>query len=446
MPQPFTIRRFLRSSCQAIVWAALCAASLHVCANDEIHPPLLQADLLVPATVATQSAPVLANSKPAKSHVDRVTKSKQGPWGTLEYFSVFLEAPTNLIDEFPMPNSKPRWVFPLGELADLPALFRKAGLDDNFISALMSPTTLVKDTEMAYLFPPQPMLEAMTPAQRQVIYAELRRYPINEFHADPVLVVSGDADEWFRTASLRPELLAKFKQMAYTRGQALAFSDLPVLMSYARDEAEAKTLMKALTRSRALMVKLVLDEQTDLKSIMAYWSSGPDLRRKDPMPLLQSIIDVEGSNRIDIVHMLPPLPRKLLMTYPDASMGKDGIMPDCHWTSLNFFNYDAQPYLLDSRLATSAVLERFDAVDAPYKYGDILFFLDSKNGDAFHSCVYIADDIVFTKNGRNVLSPWIFMKLDDVKKIYLFDDNGRVQAFRSKKTPLVPATASLPGR
>ena len=296
---------------------------------------------------------------------------------------------------------------------------------------------------MVYLFPPLPMLEAMTPAQRQVIYSELRRYPINEFHTDPVLVISGDVDEWFRTATLRPELIAKFKQFTYMRGQVLAFSDLPALISYAHDEAEAKTMMKALTRTRGLMVKLFLDEHTDLAAIMAYWNGGLDTRRKDPVPLLQSIIDVEGTNRIDVVHMLPALPRKLLMTYPDISMGKDGILPDCHWTSLNFFNYDAQPYLLDSRLATSAVLERFNPVEAPYKYGDILFFLDAKNGDAFHSCVYIADDIVFTKNGRNVLSPWIFMKLDEVKKIYLFDDNGRIQGFRAKTATPVSGTADV---
>jgi len=415
-------------------------------ASDVIHPPLLQADLLAPIGLAQQRAPVPPAPKLVKAHMDSVTRSKPGPWGPLDYFPVFLEAPGNLIDQFPMPNSRPRWVFPLGQLAELPALFQKAGLDQAFITDLMSPTTFVKDAEMVYLFPPLPMLEAMTPAQRQVIYAELRRYPINEFHADPVLVISGDVDEWFRTATLRPELIAKFKQFTYRRGEVLAFSDLPALISYAHDEAEAKSMMKAITRTRGLMVKLFLDEHTDLSAIMTYWNGGLDVRRKDPVPLLQSIIDVEGTNRIDVVHMLPALPRKLLMTYPDISMGKDGILPDCHWTSLNFFNYDAQPYLLDSRLATSAVLERFNPVEAPYKYGDILFFLDAKNGDAFHSCVYIADDIVFTKNGRNVLSPWIFMKLDEVKKIYLFDDNGRIQGFRPKTAAPVTGTAADPAR
>jgi len=412
--------------------------SFAVAAPDEIHPPLLvpqqQAELLVPLLGAEQSA-IRAPESSAKprSQKEKVVLSQPGPWGQLEYFPVFLEAPANLIDQFPMPNSKPRWVFPVAKIAELPLLFKQAGLDQAFIDALLSPATVVKDMDMAYLFPPQASLEAMTPAQRQVIYAELRKYPVNEFHADPVLILSDDVDEWFHTAKVRPEIITKFKQLTYKRGQATAFSDLPVLMSYAQDEAEGKAMMKALTRTRALMVKLVANENTNVPEIMKYWTTGMNLRRKDMEPLLQSVIDVQGADRIDVAHMLPPLPRKLLMTYPDMGMGRDGILPDCHWTSLNFFNYEPQPYLLDARLATSAVLERFNPVDAPFKFGDILFFLDAKNGDAFHSCVYVADDIVFTKNGRNVLSPWVFMKLEDVKKIYLFDDNGRVQGFRTKK-------------
>jgi hypothetical protein len=33
------------------------------------------------------------------------------------------------------------------------------------------------------------------------------------------------------------------------------------------------------------------------------------------------------------------------------------------------------------------------------------------------------------------LSPWIFAKLEDVKRIYLFDNNGRIQGYRNKNAP-----------
>lgn len=111
-----------------------------------------------------------------------------------------------------------------------------------------------------------------------------------------------------------------------------------------------------------------------------------------------------------------------------------GRMPDCHWTSLNFFNHYARQYFLDTRLAADHVLNSYDRVAPPYEFGDVLMFLDA-HGQAIHSCVYLADDIVYTKNGENLVSPWLLMKLDDVKSIYFPVNEGSVQGFRIKARP-----------
>ena len=39
-------------------------------------------------------------------------------------------------------------------------------------------------------------------------------------------------------------------------------------------------------------------------------------------------------------------------------------------------------------------------------------------GYAHHSCTYLAADIVFTKNGFNILMPWILANLGDVANLY----------------------------
>jgi hypothetical protein len=57
-------------------------------------------------------------------------------------------------------------------------------------------------------------------------------------------------------------------------------------------------------------------------------------------------------------------------------------------------------------------------VQGPYHYGDVIFFMDGTSGNAIHSCVYLADDLVFTKNGRSPTQPWVVMKLDDVVSYY----------------------------
>lgn len=357
-----------------------------------------------------------------------------GPWGVLRCAYIYLEAPKTLIDNFPLPNTQPRWAFPLASLEKLPEFFASAGVSQAMIDSLLDPKTVVKADGTAYLFPRVADLEALDTQTRAVVYTELAGHPENEFHADPVLIINGNVREWYRTSKLRPDLVAKIEKLSYKRGETTAFSDVQLLLGEAQGEAEARTIFKAMTRTRGLLVKIEADHDTNIEEVVNYWTLGIGLRRKDVEPLLQSIVDTDGIEALPLSHMLPALVRKLVYTYPSLDMARQGLLPDCHWTSLNFFNYDPHEYLLDSRLATSAVLERFEPVEPPYLYGDILFFLSKNTGDAYHSCVYLADNLVYTKNGRNLLSPWLVTKKEDVEKIYLYRGDGRVQGFRLKKT------------
>jgi hypothetical protein len=345
---------------------------------------------------------------------------------------IYLEAPASLIDEFPLPSPNPRWTFPASSLNSLPAFFAKAGLSESFIATLLAPKHLVKEDAFVHLLPPLAELEGMTPETRAVIYTELAKYPENEYQTDPVLIIGTTIEEWYKGSKLRPELISKIKQLSYKRGETTAFSDIPALLNYAQSDSEARAIFKACTRTRTLMARLKLDKNSNAEEIIKYWSFGTGIRRKDLEPMVRSIIELDGVDDLGLVHILPALARKLLYTYPGLDMAKHGVMPDCHWTSLNFFNYEPHEYLLDARLATSQVLEQFVPVEPPYQFADVLFFLDNTTGDAFHSCVHLADNIVFTKNGRNILSPWVIMRLDDVKKIYLYKGDGRVQGFRRK--------------
>ena len=378
---------------------------------------------------ASSGAP---HSSTPTSQNPNIFYASPGPWGKLRCSYIYLEAPKSLVDNFPLPNSRPRWTFSEESLPTLPALFQKAGLSQAFINVLMDENQMVKENGFAHIFPPQPDLEAITPESRAIIYTELSKYPPNEFCVDPVLIVGQTVKEWYRTSKLRPELIAKIEQLSYKRGDTIAFSDISALLNYAQSDSEARTLFKSFTRTRSLMIKVEVDHNTNVEELVNYWTLGMGLRRKDIEPLVQSIIDTDGVEALPLSHLLPSLVRKLMYTYPGLDLAKHGMLPDCHWTSLNFFNYDPHEYLLDSRLATSAVLENFEPVDPPYKYGDVLFFLSDTTGDAFHSCVHLADGIVYTKNGRNLLSPWVLMKIDDVKKIYLYKGDGHIQGFRRK--------------
>jgi hypothetical protein len=341
-----------------------------------------------------------------------------GPWGKLKCFYIYIEAPQGMVDKFPLPFTKPRWSFAESQLADLPQLFKKAGLPEKMQADLLLPLNTSKSNGMLNLFPNLADLEAMTPAMREVIYPVLAKNPTNDYHTDPVLMTTETVDEWYRTSKLRPELVEKIKQMSYHRGGALAFSDLSALMNYAKSDSEARYMFKSFTRTRSLMVHLELADMTDLAPLLDYWTIGVGIRRKDIEPIMQSVMDTNGVDTLGLTHILPALPRKLLYTYPGEELSRHGLLPDCHWTSLNFYNYEPHEYLLNSQLATSSVLEKFNPVNPPYRYGDILFFLDTANGDAFHSCVYLADDIVFTKNGPSLATPYVFSTMQDMLAFY----------------------------
>ena len=139
---------------------------------------------------------------------------------------------------------------------------------------------------------------------------------------------------------------------------------------------------------------------------------------------------VPGVDKIDVIHLLPASVRKILYTFPNPLLTENGYLPDCHWTSLNFFNAEPLERLSDPIQATQYTLENFRVVEAPYQCGDVLFFTDIKTGDAYHSCAYIADDIVFTKNGRSPLQPWVLMKIEQVKTLYDLHFRTQTVAYR----------------
>jgi hypothetical protein len=163
-----------------------------------------------------------------------------------------------------------------------------------------------------------------------------------------------------------------------------------------QSDAEAKDFFKTMTRTRSLILRLELQKESNIQEIASYWTG--QNRNKDIEPILTSGLETEGIERMDIIHLMPSLPRRFIFGYPPAELAMMGRMPDCHWSSLNFFNYKPREYFLDTRLATTHVLENYVKVEPPYRFGDVLMFLTT-NGDAIHSCNYIADDIVYTKNG-----------------------------------------------
>ncbi len=354
-----------------------------------------------------------------------------GPWGTIQYYHFYLEAPEHLLAHIPPPSTQTRWTVPQSEAPRIEALFIRAGLSESVRNALLDPRRIVVNNGLFSIFPDAKIIIDLPAEARSVIYNYLSRFPQNSFHVSPLYVFSGSLTEWGEGTEIRPELIELMAGLSYQRGGITVFSDIPLVLSQARDEPEARSLVKKFTRVRTMLAHVEVSQDSDPSQIIDYWSTGMQLRRKDVDPLIRSACRTKGVKQLDLLHLLPPMPRKLLYTYPDLDMAMEGRFPDCHWTSLNFFSYSPQPFYLNERLATSAIKEHFTKVEAPYQYGDILIYMTDDEA-AYHSCVYLGADLVFTKNGRNILIPWTLAHLKEVSGVYSEIDGAKlhIEAWR----------------
>lgn len=70
---------------------------------------------------------------------------------------------------------------------------------------------------------------------------------------------------------------------------------MPALLKAARGESEARSLYQQLSRTRTLMPRLVITSETDIESLLNYWITGINLRRKEIEPILKSISSTPGA-------------------------------------------------------------------------------------------------------------------------------------------------------
>lgn len=365
----------------------------------------------------------------ASDAVEPVWKASPGPWGDLEIRTAYLEPPDSLLAVVAKPNSVTRWTFEQTNEQGVRALLVKAGVTEPLLGRLLNPARMVASGTSFSLYPEVADLVAIPSEARNVIYTELAKYPSNEYQRDPVFIIGQDPEDWLTDSSLSSDQRVLFRKLLWQRGKALVFSDINALLTLARNQEEVQSVFRSVTRVRTLIVTLKLPVKGDTAAFMDFWSGHRSWSPR--LPFLTAVTHRRAPQSIDVTHFLPSLMRQKVYTFPEIEQGLKGRFPDCHWTSLNFFSPVPKDFLLDTRLAASYLMENYTPVDPPYNFGDVLCFLD--NGEGLHSCVYIADDIIFTKNGDSILAPWVLMQIKDVESIYRRSENTRVQGYRLKR-------------
>jgi hypothetical protein len=78
--------------------------------------------------------------------------------------------------------------------------------------------------------------------------------------------------------------------------------------------------------------------------------------------------------------------------------------------------------------------EYYPVISDP-RFGDIAMLV-KRDGTIIHSCVFIADNIVYTKNGASATVPWVLMALPELLEAYSAEvpseQTLRVEYYRNK--------------
>ena len=340
---------------------------------------------------------------------DDFTMCHAGPWGQLDYLPMFIETPEEFLSVRAFEATDPRWFF--GGMTRESALefLNQAGLKEGE-KRQAGDAKWETTTAGVYMTPSEGLITALSPEAREKIYAKLWQFPENSSQQDVFFFPPDKFDEIFAKSGVAPETVALVKKLCYPHGKLLFFADIPLVLRSLAQYDDKTRLAKTVSRRPTLLVRLHIDADTDIKNLLSYWAKAG--QEKDLRPLLESLAQVPGGARVSLINLLPPIQSSRLYTFPFPSL--EPLEHDnCHWTSFNFFKDPPDNRFMDAKFIRQALDTEYSQVTGDFRYGDIVL-LAKGSGEIIHSSVYIADNIVYTKNGGHFLSPWMLMTIPDM--------------------------------
>jgi hypothetical protein len=370
--------------------------------------------MLVAAGGAVGVHSVRASRLPAlgAAHRPRTFDGAAGPWGKLHYKRIWIEPPPDVLAA-DRDRGAPRWFFGGFSAERLTDLFSSLGLDAPTFAAFTDQRRWRASPSGIWVLPPVEAAAALAPATRARLYEALAPFPENRQHA-PIPLQADLIDEQLEAGRLPGDSAALIRRLLYPRDKWLLFADEFLALSVLHDHRQRTQVLETLVANPTYLVTLDLDAATDVEALGRYWSLGT--RPDDRASLLRAAADLPGGSTIPMGDLLPPFARRLLYTYPNRAVDPALDRRNCFWTALNFFSDVADDSLADLGPATTRMHEAYTPVTSP-SFGDLVVLIDP-SGTPMHAAVYLADDLVFTKNGGGQFHPWIYMKTPDLLDRY----------------------------
>lgn len=346
-------------------------------------------------------------------------RAAPGPWGDLTITAIVVSPPLEYVspDWGGRPAGPGRWFFPGVTLDLVESYLISIGMPQDVIARVLAASRPAPDIGGIVTTPDPEIIRSLSPDVRSRLYMQLAKSRLNFNQVHSFRFLGSSPDDWLAGSLVSSETRRLIEPLIYRDGNVMHFADVGYIQSLLPDVTEQRKLAKALLRQATMLVRLEVDSEENVDRLAEYWGRGG--RRTDLKPLLESVAGARGDRSIDIVHLLPALARDHMYRYPRltaADMNKS-VLVNCLWSALNFFRSEPEERFADIDVATATLKRDYFIVESDFLLGDIVAFLDA-DGILFHVAVYLADDLVFTKNGMSPMAPWVVSTIDDVKAYY----------------------------
>ena len=275
--------------------------------------------------------------------------------------------------------------------------------------------------------PPQFVLE-LKPTDRARLYSILALSPVNTAQCSPFRFHPDNVEHWIKSVGLSRDSGELIRRLLYPQNGSLCLSDGNLLQAMLPAD-EFQRVVQSLYGDNTFLMRLRVTKDTDVEEIINYWGKGG--RAKLIRPLLLSLKRLPEGGNLSVSHLLPALARTCLYTY-DEPKGGPGIRYNCSWSTMNFFRDKPDDRFVDFDYTMKAIQSDFEEVRGLPAFGDVMVLFNAQDRP-IHFCVYLADGVVFTKNGYEASQPWVLMKLPDLITEYQVRAGVRTKVYRDRK-------------
>ncbi len=380
--------------------------------------------IIVQRVAATKATPPLVSqvTQPVANRTDK-------PWGELEITSIPFENSEEVFLDRADRLKKPEWVFEPATAAQVQQFLQTVELTEKQKRELQTTNSWKEQTGNCTIHPSPELLLSLIQPAREKIYGVLGQCSSNYAQCFPFRFAPKRFEERFANSGLEADTVQLVRNLCYTNEGLMSFCDLGVASAKLKP-SEFDGLIRVLYAVPTVRLRLRVRPDSNIDQLVAYW--GKDGREKRVRPMLESLARMPGGESLSVAYLLPGAARLRLFTFPDVARDAREAREDCFFTALNFFNKYADDRFFDKANSRQTLQNDYTLVKDQPTFGDLVTVINGQ-GDALHIAVYIADNIVFTKNGVNILQPWVLMRMDDMMSYFPSPEPLRIAILRKKE-------------